>query len=256
VKNTIKKCMIGLTFTVLMLLYFLHTPLVCATTPAYYENVWTWSGKTQSSYDTQVSYKDYETCPPDPFDKNTVVNTATTEILTDLGMQLKENLTQMGIACTIEHIDPTVTVETTQTSVSTPGPYWTVYTVTFHHYLHMGADVYFRTDKPISKQQYGTFVIDPATVALLIYVIQAVVIPLAVALAIILIAQAISTWIRSFGTTTNTVTTTSYDANGNPITTTKTTQGGGLTDISTWIGMAIVAVVVIVGYSIIFKRKK
>lgn len=214
-----------------------------------YDYVWEWEGRTQQSYDTWARSTTGDD-PADPFSADQVVDTAKISILSETTRLLESKFSELGNTATVTLIEPQVDVQTIadyKRILRREGNDWV--DGTFHHYLHMTAKVHFTTDKPIMASP-----LDPATIAGLVWIVKQLAIVVAVAIGIILVAQAISNWVQSFGVTKQTVK--YYDPNtGKLIKEEDLTKGAGA-DYTFWIGLGIVTIVGISAYALLSPRKE
>jgi hypothetical protein len=165
-----------------------------------YQNRWTWDGKTEKYSDTSVTVKEYAPAPTDPFPEG-VKYTSEITILAETTQKFQEELSKIGITTTVTRIEPHVWVETVCETCTIHGQAFDSIAYTWHHWLHMGAVVFFDSDKPLLHSP-----IDPVTLAALIVVIKYLILVTATALVIYAIA---TTFIESFFVTSHTIQT--YD---------------------------------------------
>jgi len=214
-----------------------------------YDYLWEWEGRTQQSYDTWARSTTGQN-PADPFPTDQVVDTARISILSEMASLLQSKFAELGYNATITLIEPETDVQTQavyKTILRREGNDWI--DGTFHHYLHMTAKVHFNTDKPIMASP-----LDPATIAGLVWIIKQLAVVIAVAIAIIIISEAVSSWVQSFGVTKQTVK--YYDPNtGKLIKEEDLTKGAGA-DYTFWIGLGLVTIVGVTAYALLSGTKK
>lgn len=109
-----------------------------------YENVWAWEGRTKES---SVTTGRSITWPVDPFPFDDVINTTKIAILSEITAKFQEEFANLGITTTITKIEPEVWIETSRECRQ-----FRDYTeCRWYHWLHMKANVYFMSDKPVTE---------------------------------------------------------------------------------------------------------
>lgn len=155
-----------------------------------YENLWTWEGQTKKSSVTSAVALE----PHDPFPFDDAKTACEIAILSELTPRFKEEFAKLGITITVTKIEPEVWIET-KAECKPHGRwhrqcYW-------YHWLHMKANVYFTSDKPVTESPIAAVVISALTI-----ILKHLITVIAVALVIYAIAKV---FIESFFVETYTI---------------------------------------------------
>lgn len=184
---------------------------------------WEWEGKTTQNAVTVV--RSATGFPVDDFPSEQVIGACKIAILSEITNAFQTEMTALGFTTTVTKIEPSVWIETTQTSRQ-----YRDYTEThFYHYLHMKAIVSFDSDKALFESPLSTVII-AALVKVVVPIVKAIIVGLVLYYAWIY-------FVDSFLVETTIVR--KYDENGNLIDETITKKPS----MTGQIGVVVIAVV-------------